>query len=230
MEYVWMALVGGAAAFPHCLGMCGGFALHLAGPERRRTVFARQVLWHLGRTTTYVFLGALAGFLGRMVSVAQSPALRDIPGYFAGALMVLMGLAVLGVFPTRRRPAAHGQDEGLFTVFFRQFFHKPSSLSALVLGLATGFLPCPISVGFLGLAAGTASVPLAMAIMAAMGAGTVWSLLILGLTGQAVRAKWKSRGAVFVGVVLLLMGTWTVLRKAKVLPPIPGLVTWHSHR
>jgi sulfite exporter TauE/SafE len=33
MEYVWMALIGGASAFPHGLGMCGGFALHLAAGE-----------------------------------------------------------------------------------------------------------------------------------------------------------------------------------------------------
>ena len=27
---IWIGLAGGVAAFPHCLGMCGGFALHLS--------------------------------------------------------------------------------------------------------------------------------------------------------------------------------------------------------
>ncbi|MCY2927974.1 MAG: sulfite exporter TauE/SafE family protein [Planctomycetota bacterium] len=229
MEYIWMALVGGAAAFPHCLGMCGGFALHLAGGKNRGTVFARQMLWHAGRTVTYTFLGALAGFLGNLVSLARWPFLRDVPGYLAGAIMLVMGLFVLGVVPTRRGELQGSQDEGLFASFFRQFFQKPSSLSALVLGLANGFLPCPITIGFLGLAAGSQSVLLGMGIMAAMGLGTVWALLILGMTGHAIQAKWKRWGGVLVGVLLIAMGTWTILRKAKVLPPIPGLHMMRRH-
>lgn len=227
MEYMWMALIGGAAAFPHCLGMCGGFALHLAAPESKAAVLTRQLLWHAGRVVTYVFLGALAGFLGNMVSLAKWPAVKDIPGYLAGAIMVLMGLFVLGLFPTRKGQVS--DDDGLFSSFFRQFFQKPSSLSALVLGLATGFLPCPITIGFLGLAAGSASVLLGMGIMAAMGLGTVWALLILGMTGHVIKAKWKRWGAVLVGIVLVTMGAWTILRKAKVLPPLPGLHMPQKH-
>ncbi len=236
-----MALVGGAAAFPHCLGMCGGFALHLAS-DRRATALGRQALWHLGRTSTYVFLGALAGYLGRTVSLSRWPAVKDVPGYLAGALMVVMGLVVLGVFPVRGKNGVRNRlceapegptgkrfltpffpkEEGPFTALFLQFFQRPSSLSALVLGLATGFLPCPITVGFLGLAAGTASVPLGMGIMASMGVGTVWALLVLGMTGHAIKARWKARGAVLVGLVLVLMGAWTLLRKTRILPPLPN--------
>lgn len=227
MEYIWMALIGGAAAFPHCLGMCGGFALHLTGADGKAAVLARQLLWHTGRIVTYVFLGALAGFFGSMVSLAKWPAVKDIPGYVAGAIMVLMGLFVLGLFPTRK--GTNDEGGGLFSSIFRQFFQKPSYLSALVLGLATGFLPCPITIGFLGLAASSASVPMGMAIMAAMGFGTIWALLILGMTGHAVKAKWKRWGTVVVGIALVAMGTWTILRKAKVLPPIPGLHMPQKH-
>ena len=223
MEFVWMALLGGAAAFPHCLGMCGGFALHLSAGDNKVTVLVRQILWHAGKITTYVFLGALAGFFGAMVSLARWPAVKDIPGYLAGAIMVLMGLFVLGLFPTRKGRTGGAEDDGLFTSLFGQFFQKPSPLSALVLGLATGFLPCPITLGFLALAAGSGSVLLGMGVMAAMGLGTVWSLLVLGMTGHMFRAKWKRWGAVLVGILLVLMGTWTILRKAKVLPPIPGI-------
>lgn len=223
MDFIWMALLGGMAAFPHCLGMCGGFALHLSAGDGKTAVLARQLLWHTGRITTYVFLGALAGFFGAMISLAKWPAVKDIPGYLAGAIMVLMGMFMLGLFPIRKRRAEGTENDGMFVSLFRQFFQKPSPLSALVLGLATGFLPCPITLAFLALAAGCGSVPLGMGIMAAMGLGTVWSLLILGLTGHMFRAKWRRWGAVLVGILLVLMGTWTILRKAKVLPPIPGI-------
>ena len=83
LNYIWVGLAGGAAAFAHCLGMCGPFALHLAGPgstssavpgERGRAAI-RQVLWHAGRITTYIFLGTLAGFLGESI-VAVEESLR----------------------------------------------------------------------------------------------------------------------------------------------------------
>jgi len=228
MEYIWVALVGGAASFPHCLGMCGGFALHLAIGGTRLAGLGRQLLWHLGRIMTYVFLGALAGFLGNMVSLARWPVVKDIPGYLAGVIMVLMGLSFLGCLPARRTDSQCPQDEGLFGSFFGQFFQKPSALSALSLGLATGFLPCPITIGILGLAAASASVPLGMGIMAAMGLGTVWALLILGVTGHVIAARWRRWGIVVVGVSLIAMGTWTILRKAHVLPPLPGLQLPHK--
>jgi uncharacterized protein len=227
MEFIWMAMAGGAAAFGHCLGMCGGFALHLTAPGTKSALLSRQLLWHAGRIVTYVFLGALSGFVGNIVSLAKWPAVKDIPGYLAGSIMVLMGIFVLGLLPTRKSRAS--DDEGIFNSLFRQFFQKPSSLSALVLGLATGFLPCPITIGFLGLAAGSASVLTGMGLMAAVGLGTVWSLLILGFTGHIIKAGWKRWGTVLVGIVLVAMGTWTVLRKARVLPPLPSLNAPHQH-
>lgn len=222
--YLWMGLIGGMAAFPHCLGMCGGFALHLAGGGSKAALLARQLLWHAGRTVTYVFLGALAGFLGAMVSLASWPAGKDLPGYIAGGIMVVMGLFVLGLAPARRHHAsADPGDAGLFGSIFGRFFQRPAPLSAFVLGLANGFLPCPITLGFLALAAGGGSVLLGMGIMAAMGLGTAWALLVLGLTGHVIRTGWKRWGSAVVGITLVLMGAWTVMRKAKLLPPLPGM-------
>jgi sulfite exporter TauE/SafE len=223
MNYVWLALIGGAAAFPHCLGMCGGFALHLAGGTNRGSVLIRQLLWHAGRTITYVFLGALAGYFGAMVfSLARWPWTRALAGYIVGIVMILMGLALLGFLSSRLIKASSAEKESLFTAIFRQFFSQPTAVSALALGVATGFLPCPVTVGFLALAAQTKSVVWGMAIMAAMGLGTVWGLLLLGMTGHMLSLKWRRRGAVTLGILLIALGTWTLLRKAGVLPALPG--------
>lgn len=219
MDVVWIAFIGGAVSFAHCLGMCGGFALHLAAGQSKVGTLARQLLWHFGRITTYVFLGALAGFLGNRVSLAQWPWVRDVPGYLAGTVMVAMGLALLGLLPWSRT-SARNAEEGVFASVFRHFFALPTPLSALVLGLANGFLPCPITLAFLALAAQSGSVLLGMATMAAMGLGTVWSLLVLGMGGHMFKARFRRWGAVFIGIALVLLGSWTILRKTGVLPKI----------
>jgi uncharacterized protein len=226
-HYVWIALAGGAAAFAHCLGMCGGFALHLARGEGRWRVLARQLLWHAGKTTTYVFLGAIAGFVG-IVAVGRLPWIENILAYVAGAVMIVMGLALVGLVPIGRwRGAGEG---GLFESLFGRFISRPTPAAALVLGLATGFLPCPIVLGFLALSVQSGSVLVGMATMAAMGLGTVWSLLLLGMTGQMVTARLRRWGPAVGGAVLVVLGLVTVLRGTELFhrtlgcPPPPVVV------
>ena len=60
------AAVAGLVGSPHCIGMCGGFAI-LCGGKVTDTA-----LWHAGRITSYAALGALAGTFGSMVTVAPS--------------------------------------------------------------------------------------------------------------------------------------------------------------
>ena len=55
------AMAAGAAAFAHCLGMCGALALHLSAGAERWSALGRQLCWHAGRIVTYTFLGSLAG-------------------------------------------------------------------------------------------------------------------------------------------------------------------------
>jgi len=216
LEIVWIAFVGGAASFAHCMGMCGGFALHLAAGQSKMAALARQLPWHFGRITTYVFLGALAGFFGNMISLARWPWVRDVPGYLAGAVMIVMGASLLGLIPRRRT----GDDEGLFASACRRFLVQPTPASALVLGLANGLLPCPITLAFLALAAQSGSVPMGMAVMAAMGVGTMWSLLLVGLSGHMLKTHLRRWGAVVIGIALIMLGSWTIMRKAGVLPMI----------
>jgi hypothetical protein len=222
-NYVWIALAGGAAAFAHCLGMCGGFALHLSSGQSRRSALARQLLWHLGKTTSYVFLGALAGFCGGLVgSFAQHPWIQNLLAYFCGAVMLAMGLSMLGVLPSRDRRKSVENSGGLFSSLFRQFFREPTPAAALALGLVTGFLPCPIVLGFLALSLESGSVAGGMATMAALGLGTVWALLLLGLTGSLMTLGLRRWGAAVAGVVLLVLGVATVLRGTEMFHQLLG--------
>jgi sulfite exporter TauE/SafE len=51
-----------------------------------------------------------------------------------------------------------------------------------------------------------------MATMAAVGLGTAWSLVALGMTGHLVTARLKRWGSVVGGIVLILAGLATALR------------------
>ncbi len=215
MHYVWMGLIGGAAAFVHCVGMCGGFALHLSAGRSGRAALARQLVWHAGKTTTYALLGALAGLLGG--AAASAPGfvrVQTVLACLAGAVMLLMGANLLGLLPAFGPGAP---PEGLFARVLRRFFAQPTASAAFAFGLVTGLLPCPVIVGFLALSLESGSVLAGMATMAAVGLGTVWALLILGMTGYAVRSRTRRWGALVGGVILMLLGAMTILRGAGIL-------------
>ena len=221
--HIWIGLAGGALAFAHCMGMCGGFAMHLSSGGRTAVVLGRQLAWHAGKTFTYVFLGALAGFGGSMLqSHAGILWVQKALTVAAGGVMVVMGIGVLGFLPHaagRQSPLGDcrgqrtgRQDEGLWSALFRTFFSQPTLGGAFGLGVATGFLPCPVVMAFLAYAAQTGSTAAGMLTMAAVGAGTLWSLLLLGMTGRLIHARLRRWAAVVAGVVLILLGVATALR------------------
>jgi sulfite exporter TauE/SafE len=223
LQYVYFGLAGGAAAFGHCLGMCGGFALHLSQGHGRAATLGRQLLWHAGKTSTYVMLGALAGFLGNVVATGHGFAgAQKVIACAAGVIMLLMGARLLGLLPGLRGGAT---GAGLFGGIFRRFTAQPTPPAAFALGLMTGLLPCPIVFGFLALALQSGSVLTGMATMAAMGVGTVWALLLLGMTGYALGVRARRWGAVLAGILLVLFGTAMVLRGVGIMQHLMG----HHH-
>jgi sulfite exporter TauE/SafE len=234
MNYIWIGLAGGAAAFAHCLGMCGGFALHLSHAQGRWQTLGRQLLWLGGKTFTYVFLGAMAGFFGQWLSgVTIIPRIQHALAYAAGALLILMGARMLNLLPWRRKasPSAAAEgSEGILPSVFRRFLLQPTAGGALTLGLATGFLPCPVVVGFLALSVQSGSVATGMATMAALGVGTAWSLLLLGMSGQMVSRRLHKWGTVAPGVVLVLLGLATALRGTEAFHRILGCPTSPAQR
>lgn len=216
---VWMGLAGGLIGFAHCLGMCGGFVLQLSqGAPGTRASF-RALSWFVGKLFSYLFLGALAGFAGGFAAkeLAQLAVVQNLLSYLAGSLILGAGLSLLGLLPVGRRssPGNRGPllpGANLATSVLAKLFVAPGPGAALVLGLGTGFLPCPIVVAFLAYALQSGSVTTGMVTMGALGIGTGLPLLLVGgltLFPGIRRRSWAPRAG---GVILVLLGLITALR------------------
>jgi len=219
--FVTGALAGLAAA-PHCLGMCGGFPLHLSGGAKGYQVIARPLLFVLGKTFTYAFLGALGGFAGNVIvhSGIFSQSQRFL-SYGAGAVMVVFGLAMLGVRLPRMPRGIGVQDSGLMSKVYGAFFVAPGRASSLCVGLAAGFLPCPITLALLVPAVASHQVFTGMAFMTGLGLGTAPPLLAAGIFGSALDRRLRVVGlraagivVVAVGIILMVRGTGLLCQSA----------------
>ena len=214
---LWLGIIAGIAATPHCAGMCGAFPLHLSVSGRGRPL-ARQALYLVGKTLTYAFIGALAGMLGHWVTRNSAAAhYQNVFAYVLGGGMILFGLAMLGAVTRFRLPVPSVQDSGVFRHIYAAFFQTPGGTAALLLGAATGFLPCPITLSWAAVAAATQSVFRGMIAMIGLSIGTWAILLFVAISGSALNARVRRIGLRGAGLIVLCLGLITVLRPSPLL-------------
>lgn len=206
-------LLTGLLGSLHCVGMCGGFVLALDRPGRvpwRRLGVQGSFL--LGKATTYVLLGALAGLLG--TALARAPWLAAAQGVLAvvaGVAMVLAGLQLLGWLKAFPVGSLFGPGSA-FERASQAVAQARSAAAPYALGALTGLLPCPLVYAFLASALATGSLGQAMLVMAVLGLASMPALLLVVLLGAILRPQRRVALVRSAGVVVVLLGLVTVVR------------------
>ena len=180
------AALAGLVGSPHCIGMCGGFAVACSSGRDRGTA------WHLGRLSTYALLGAVAGAFG-----AALPGPGWVAAVVSGALMVWFALVLAGLV---REPKL--KIPGMGRVATRAASESGAGWRYLF-GISTGFLPCGLVYAALAIPVASGSAFAGALSMIAFGLGTVPALAAttLGLRSLALRSLTARR--VLAGAVLL---------------------------
>ena len=94
--YLLYLTTGFTVGFGHCIGMCGPIVVTFSLNLRKKSILAPQLLYHLGRITTYTLLGGVVAAVGSFTIVAASiESFQKGVMIFSGALIMLMGLAML---------------------------------------------------------------------------------------------------------------------------------------
>ena len=223
MTYFLLVFVAGMAGSFHCIGMCGGFACALGSePGGRVASVARHLLYNSGRVASYAFLGVVAGGLGQMVSAAHGhtavPALggpldggQRVLAVVAGSLMIVMALQLFGLL-RRVHGALAGFGGSTIVVAMRSLSGARGPGAPLALGVANGFLPCPLVYAFTAQAASAAAALPGLLTMVAFGLGTFPAMLLMGGVGALLRPVWRRRGVRFAGGFILALGLVTMAR------------------
>jgi sulfite exporter TauE/SafE len=243
--------LAGLAGSMHCIGMCGGFACAIGADARGGVAtLQRQLIYNLGRVTTYCFLGAVVGHLGFLLvalcgddSSVVSLVQRGL-AVLSGTLMVLIGLQFFGLFRFR---GAVGFGGEVLSRALRDLIKAPGVGAPLALGVLNGFLPCPLVYAVAAQAAASGGSLPGFLTMAAFGLGTFPAMLLIAGIGvrwrrappaaqvQPVHASflppvrsggltnWRHSGVRLAGAFIVLLGLITFAR--GVLP----MVDWHAH-
>lgn len=216
-----LAFVAGLVSFtaPCTLPLLPGYVSYVSGldhpgqPGGRRAVWLGAGLFSAGFVLTFTAMGATASALGWFLASRA-----DVLNVVAGALIVAMGLVLLGVvrMPWLRRERR--ADLGSMA-------RGPGGAVPLGVAFALGWTPCvgPVLAGILAMAATEASIARGAALLMIYGVGLAAPFLWLAHAVTRGRGKlsWLRRNAARIekagGVLLVVMGVavatggWTVL-------------------
>lgn len=174
----------------HCIGMCGGIvgALSLT-PTGANSVLSRTLSYNLGRISSYVVAGMLAGSFASGIRVLLDIAAWQSVAYMLTNLMLIaLGLYLINFWRglTKLEAVGHRLWRRIqpLTVYLLPL-DNPFKL--FLAGSLWGWLPCAMVYSVLLTAMLSSSAFSGAAVMLAFGLGTLPMLLIAGVFGAQVR-------------------------------------------
>jgi sulfite exporter TauE/SafE len=140
----------------------------------------------------------------------------------AGGLVVLLGLN-LGGWVGRR---ATDGDQAAMVPFYTSLPESRTHLPPLAAGLLNGLVPCALVFSVAIRAAATADPVQAGLMMLAFGAGTLPTMVTLSLLGATIGHRVRGPSTRVVGVLVIMLGLWTLYEGYVMYDVIRGLANW----
>ncbi len=193
---------------PHCLGMCGGivtaFGLsmqHVSESKKNGLILT----YHVGRLISYSLLGLIASLVG--VAIFQSIMSNSAPRIVLGAVLMLIGLAMLGLPLFNHLEKVGMRFWQSLAPLRKKVFPIDSFGKALFAGLLWGFLPCGLVYGALMMAIAGNNIATGAALMFVFGLGTMPMLIATQKTVGMLQSSIKHfRLRQINGVIMMLSG------------------------
>lgn len=203
----WTALVLGFLGSFHCIGMCGPIALAVGG-NKGQTFLWNKIIYNLGRSLTYAFLGLIIGSLGFSLSLAG---VQQGISITMGVLVVLLSVSYKKADRFLTIPALSGIVTWVKSHLARNL-KSGSKLAFFATGIVNGLLPCGMVYIALVVAMGMQSPLSGAAYMFFFGIGTIPMLLGLMVSGSLLPAMRRQQVQKAIPYLGILIGVLMVFR------------------
>lgn len=224
-----MLFVIGLITSVHCIAMCGGINLSQTlqkdtSTEISKVMFRNTLEYNIGRVVSYTVIGGVLGAVGALAGIGSSlqtsTLFQGILKLFAGIIMVVMGVNMLGIFPGLRRLTIHIPNLNKKTK--QKSGRKPRT--PFFIGLCNGLMPCgPLqSMQVVALVSGN---PLAGALsMLCFSLGTVPLMLGFG-SAVSMLGKRFTRQVLKAGAILVVVMGLSMMVQGGILSGLNSKVT-----
>jgi sulfite exporter TauE/SafE len=218
ISLISLGIFGG---FTHCIGMCGPFVLTQVSNRLndikindishfKRISGIALLPYHLGRITTYSFIGAISSLF--------STSLKNILGFkfLSAAMLIIAALIFIKITLPNLKielPIKINLVKKLdLIVFFKKFFGetikslflKPYNFRGYLLGILLGFIPCGLLYAAVIAASTIDNFLIAAFAMFCFGVATIPGLFITAAGGYLFFQKYRSNLNILTKVILLI--------------------------
>lgn len=139
VSYGTVFLIGVIASLSTCMAVVGGLVLSVSATFAKEGDRVKpQLFFHIGRLVSFFVLGGVIGAIGS--NFALSTGATFIMSFLIGLVMLILGINLLDVFPwAKRLQPAMPKFLSKYAFGVKRFNH---TLTPILIGLATFFLPC----------------------------------------------------------------------------------------
>lgn len=213
MSYGFVFLIGLVAATSTCLAVTGGLLLSVAAKYNEQNPhldgwdkFKPTLYFNIGRVVSYTVLGGVIGALGSVLTL--SPRVNGIVTIIASAVMIILGLQLLKIFPwlSRFQP----KIPKLLGHKVHEMSDSNSKAAPFLLGAGTFFLPCGFTQALQLYVLSKGDVTTGALTMLAFSLGTLPALLSLSALSSFIKGAFQQHFLRFAGVVVVLLGIFNV--------------------
>lgn len=209
MNYGLVLAIGLVASVSSCMAVTGGLLVAVAAKyndlSRNLTSFQRlrpHLYFNAGRIASYTLLGGAIGAIGSTLTLSSQ--INGILSIVASAVMILLGLQMLRLFPslTRFIPAM----PKALSHRIHDLAERDTEGSAVVLGAATFFLPCGFTQALQLYVLAKGSFATGALTMLAFSVGTLPALLSLSAMSSFATGTFQRRFVTFAGAAVIVLG------------------------
>lgn len=224
VSYGTAFLIGMIASVSTCMAVVGGLVLSMSANYAKEGDKVRpQLLFHVGRLVSFFVLGGVIGVLGSMfkLSIAGTAVMSVI----VAIILLILGINLLDVFSwTKKLQPTLPRFIGNHVQGLKKINH---TLTPLLLGIATFFLPCGFTQSMQIYALGTGSFMSGALVMSAFALGTLPVLALLSFSSLAIHTK--ARSSIFfktAGLIVIFFGLFNLHNSLVVAGLIPSLFSF----
>ncbi len=214
-------VIGIIASLSTCMAVVGGLVLSMSATFAKVGDKVRpQLMFHAGRIVSFFILGGVIGAIGSAFTL--SAVATFILSLIIGAVMLVLGINLLGVFPWAKK-LQPGMPK-----FISKHAHGVSKLShtltPLLVGIATFFLPCGFTQSMQIYTLTTGSFLNGGLTMLAFALGTLPVLALISFSSFSIKKSSKS-GIFFksAGLIVIMFAAFNLINSLVVIGIIPPI-------
>jgi len=213
-------VIGIVASLSTCMAVVGGLLLSMSATfAKEGQQFKPQVFFHIGRIVSFFILGGVIGMVGATFQLGTIGTF--ILGIIIGLTMLIMGANLLDVFHFAK----------IFQPVMPKFISKHAlgvskfnhTLTPLLIGVVTFFLPCGFTQSMQIYTLSTASFMQGGLTMLAFALGTLPALALVSFSSFSIQ---NSKSGIFfksAGLVVIMFALFNLINSLVVIGLIPAI-------